>query len=129
MRYHDAVHTSSRASLFIPHLILLHTLMVHDAWAFIPSYEQMYILRWSRNRLPGSQCSLSLAAEQRMSLFLWCEVLMAVNFKTMFFWDVTVCIWLMETSATEKPVYQTVIPTCWKLRQWHENVRYHTTVW
>ena len=33
---------------------------------------------------------------------------MAVNIKTMLFWDVTVCIWLKETSATEKPVYQSV---------------------
>jgi hypothetical protein len=33
---------------------------------------------------------------------------MAVNVKTMLFWDVTMCIWLMETSATEKPVYQSV---------------------
>jgi len=33
---------------------------------------------------------------------------MAVNIKSMLFWDVTVCIWLMETSATEKPVYQSV---------------------
>jgi hypothetical protein len=35
---------------------------------------------------------------------------MAVNIKTMFFWDMTACIWLMETNATEKPVYQTVQP-------------------
>jgi hypothetical protein len=33
---------------------------------------------------------------------------MAVNIKTMLFWDVSVCIWLMETSAREKPVYQSV---------------------
>jgi len=26
----------------------------------------------------------------------------------MLFWGVTVCIWLSETGATEKPVYQTV---------------------
>jgi len=32
----------------------------------------------------------------------------AVNIKTMLFWDVRVCIWLMETSATEKPFYQSV---------------------
>jgi len=33
---------------------------------------------------------------------------MAVNIKTRLLWDVTVCMWLGETSVTEKPVYQTV---------------------